>query len=241
MATIHFSLQGKGGIGKSFICYVSAQYRKSKGRPLRTFDADPVNPTFAEFAALNAVRVDLMHDDEIDSRRFDSIVEAVIDSQDDALIDVGTSSFVPMAHYLVSNHVPELLTESGHRVVIHTVVTGGPTAVDTLDKMAQLIGQFPKETGFVVWLNPKWGPVALDGVPFEKLKPYTANKARIDAIVDMPTFKEETFGKDVSDMLSRNLTFDEALADPSFPVMVRHRLKSVRDQFYNELDKAAVL
>jgi hypothetical protein len=240
MANIHISIQGKGGIGKSFICFLSAQYRKSKGRPMRLFDADPVNPTLASFKALEALPVELMHGDEIDTRRFDSIVEAVIGTEVDALIDVGTSSFVPMAHYLVSNHVPELLTDSGHRVILHTVIAGGPDCFETLEKFHQLVMQFPKETGFVVWLNPFDGPVEIDGKPFEQLKAYKENKARIDAIVDLPTFKQETFGKDVSDMLSQNLTFDEALASADFPVMVRHRLKSVRDQFYNELDKAAV-
>ncbi|MDN7880070.1 conjugal transfer protein TraL [Burkholderia aenigmatica] len=240
MATIHFSLQGKGGIGKSFICYLSAQYRKTKGQPLRCFDADPVNPTLASFKALEAMPVQLMENDEIDTRRFDSIVEAVIGTEADALIDVGTSSFVPMAHYLVSNRVPELLTDSGHRVVLHTVIAGGPDCFETLEKFHQLVMQFPQETGFVVWLNPIRGPVEIDGKPFEQLKVYKEHKSRIDAIVDMPVFKAETFGKDVSDMLSQNLTFDEALASSEFPIMTRHRLKNVRDQFYNELEKAAV-
>lgn len=240
MANIHFSIQGKGGIGKSFICYLSAQYRKSKGRPMRLYDADPVNPTLAGFRALEAVPVDLMHGDEIDTRRFDSMIEAAVVTEEDVLIDVGTSSFVSMAHYLVSNHVPELLTDSGHRVIVHTVIAGGPDCFETLEKFHQLVSQFPKETGFVVWLNPIRGPVEIDGKPFEQLKAYKENKSRIEAIVDLPVFKAETFGKDVSDILSQNLTFDEALASPDFSIMVRHRLKSVRDQFYNELDKAAV-
>jgi hypothetical protein len=118
---------------------------------------------------------------------------------------------------------------------------GGQACIETLDMFRQLVTQFPKETSFVVWLNPYWGPVELEGKRFEQMKVYTENKARVLAIIQLPTLKAETFGVDVSDMHQKRLTFEEAIALPSFSIMARHRLKSVRDQLFGEIEKAAVL
>ena len=39
----HFVLQGKGGVGKSFIASLITQYLTEKGRLEACFDTDPVN------------------------------------------------------------------------------------------------------------------------------------------------------------------------------------------------------
>ena len=46
-ATVHFVLQGKGGVGKSFVASILGQYFQVRGRDVRCFDTDPVNQTFA--------------------------------------------------------------------------------------------------------------------------------------------------------------------------------------------------
>ena len=57
----------------------------------------------------------------------------------------------------------------------------------------------------------------------------------------MPALKEETFGRDLSDMLQARLTFDEALAAASLTIMTRQRLKIIRGKLFDHLDQAAVL
>ena len=46
--------------------------------------------------------------------------------------------------------------------------------------------------------------------------------------MQIPSLKEETFGRDLSDMLQERLTFDEALAMDSRTIMTRQRLKIVK-------------
>ena len=46
MANIHMVLQGKGGVGKSFIAAVLAQFKASKGQKPLCIDTDPINATF---------------------------------------------------------------------------------------------------------------------------------------------------------------------------------------------------
>ena len=241
MAKIHLILQGKGGVGKSFIAATLAQFKASKGQTPLCIDTDPVNATFAGYNALGVKRLQIMQGDEINPRHFDKLVELVAPSTDDVIIDNGASSFVPLSHYLISNQVPALLADMGHELLVHTVVTGGQALLDTVSGFSQLVSQFPTEAIFVVWLNPYWGPIEHEGKGFEQLKAYTANKARVSAIVTIPSLKMETYGRDLSDMLQARLTFDEALAMDSLTIMTRQRLKIVKNQLFGQLDSAAVL
>ena len=77
MAKIHMILQGKGGVGKSVIAALLAQYKASKGQPTLCLDTDPVNATFHGYQALNVHQVALMEEDEIVPRRFDTLVEII--------------------------------------------------------------------------------------------------------------------------------------------------------------------
>lgn len=241
MTKIHMVLQGKGGVGKSFIAATLAQYKTSKGQKPLCIDTDPVNSTFAGYKALNVQRLQIMESDQINPRNFDKLVELIALSKDDIIIDNGASSFVPLSHYLISNEVPTLLADMGHELIVHTVITGGQALLDTVSGFAQIVSQFPTEVVFVVWLNPYWGAIEHEGKTFEQLKAYTTNKARVSAIVTIPTLKEETFGRDLSEMLQDRLTFDEALSMESRTIMTRQRLKIVKGQLFGQLDSAAVL
>jgi hypothetical protein len=241
MAKIHMILQGKGGVGKSFIAATLAQYKASKGQKPLCIDTDPVNATFEGYKALGVKRLQIMDGDEINPRNFDSLIELIAPSKDDVIIDNGASSFVQLSHYLISNQVPALLADMGHELVVHTVITGGQALLDTVSGFSQLAVQFPDNAIFVVWLNPYWGPIEHEGKGFEQLKAYTTNKARVSAIVKIPALKEETYGRDLSDMLQERLTFDQALAMESLTIMTRQRLKIVKGQLFAQLDNAAVL
>lgn len=241
MAKVHVILQGKGGVGKSVIAALLAQYRKSKGHEPLCIDTDPVNSTFAGYKSLNVRRLQILVGDEINTRNFDSLIETIATTEQDVIIDNGASSFVPLSHYIISNQIPTLLLDMGHELIIHTVITGGQALLDTVSGFAQLTGQFPSEASFVVWLNPYWGPIEHEGKSFEQLKAYQSNKGRIAAIIKIPELKEETYGRDLSDMLQERLTFDEALTMSSLTIMTRQRLKIVKEQIWLQLDNAVVL
>jgi CobQ/CobB/MinD/ParA nucleotide binding domain len=241
MAKIHMILQGKGGVGKSVIAAMVAQYKVSKGQKPLCIDTDPVNATFVGYKALGVKRLEIMEAEEINPRSFDSLIEMIATAKDDVIIDNGASSFVPLSHFLISNQVPALLVEMGHELVIHTVITGGQALLDTVSGFSQLATQFPAEALFVVWLNPYWGPIEHEGKSFEQMKAYTANKARVSAIVQIPNLKKETYGRDLSEMLQDRLTFDEALALGSLTIMTRQRLKIIKGQLFDQLDSATVL
>lgn len=241
MAKVHLILQGKGGVGKSVIAALIAQYKTSKDQSPLCIDTDPVNATFAGYQSLNVKRLNILQEDEINTRNFDALVELISTSEDDVIIDNGASSFVPLSHYLISNEVPALLQEMGYETVVHTVIAGSQSLLDTVNGFSQLVSQFPVESLFVVWLNPYWGAIEHQGTTFEQMKAYTNNKSRVTAIIDMPKLKAETYGRDFADMLENRKTFAEALQDSSLTIMTRQRIKIVRDQVFGLLDTAAVL
>ncbi len=241
MASIHLILQGKGGVGKSMIAAFIAQYKLGKGKLPLCLDTDPVNASFEAYKSLKVSRLSILQHEEIDPRRFDQLIEQIAKAKTDVIIDNGASSFVPLSAYVLSNHVPNLLRDMGHQLIVHTVVTGGQALLDTLTGMTQLIRQFPAEVPFVVWLNPYWGPIELEGKSFEQMKAYREHKDRILAIIPLPDLKKETFGRDLSDMLQAHLTFDEAIALPSLTIMARQRLSIIKKQLFEQFSAVPVL
>jgi hypothetical protein len=238
---IHMILQGKGGVGKSVIAAMIAQYKASKGQTPVCVDTDPVNATFAGYKSLNVQRLQIMEGEEIKPRKFDLLVEMIAEAQSGVVIDNGASSFVPLSHYLISQKVPEIVKEMGHELVVHTVITGGQALTDTVSGFSQLAGQFPSDAIFCVWLNPYWGPIVKDGKTFEQMRAYTDHKKRVSAIVEIPTLREDTFGRDFADMLQARLTFDEAIAMSELTIMTRQRLKIIQKELFGKMGSAAVL
>lgn len=242
MARVHLTLQGKGGVGKSMMATIIAQYKREKGSRVLCIDTDPVNATFEGFEALNVRRLEIMDRDEINSRSFDTLIEWIASEEaDDIVIDNGASSFVPLSSYLISNGVPDMLAEMGHQVIVHIAITGGQAYDDTVNGFSAIVSQYPETARFVVWLNPYWGPVqSSEGVPFENDPEYKAAlkaaKGQILGFVVIENMKKDLAGRDFSEMLKEHLLFDEALARESLPIMTRQRLKLVKRGFYDQLD-----
>lgn len=241
MAKIHITMQGKGGVGKSFVSATTAQYKHHKEQTPLCIDTDPINATFHGFKALNVERLEIMEGDEINPRHFDALIEKIAASEQDIIIDNGASSFVPLSHYIISNQVPALLQGMGHEIIVHSVITGGQALFDTITGFIHLVNQLPEDIRFVIWLNPYWGKIEHEGKPFEQLKVYKENKDRVAALINIPDLKEETFGRDLTDMLQQKMTFNEAINASDRNIMTRQRLKLIRDQLFGQIDNAMVI
>ncbi|MCG7556059.1 MULTISPECIES: conjugal transfer protein TraL [Pseudoalteromonas] len=241
MAKIHMILQGKGGVGKSLCCSLLAQYTQSLNVPALCIDTDPVNATFTGYSKLDVKKLDIMEGDEINPRNFDLLIEWIAQTdKENVVIDNGASTFVPLAHYMLSNEIPELLASMGHELIIHTVVTGGQALVDTINGFAHVTRQFSLSK-VVVWLNCYWGEIEYEGRGFEELKAYKNNKDNVFAIINIPQFKKETFGQDLSDVLSDRLTFDEAINTDGLSIMSKQRLKIIKSQLYENIKLSGVI
>lgn len=158
MATIHFILQGKGGVGKSMIASMLYQALLYYEKEVQAFDTDPVNATLGRYTEFNVTKIDIMKNGDIDPRQFDVLFEGLMNAPADShvIVDNGASSFVALGAYLQQNDVLPTLLEEGHKVYFHSVVTGGQAVVDTADGLAELADGFP-QSPVIVWLNPFFG------------------------------------------------------------------------------------
>lgn len=228
MATLHFIMQGKGGVGKSLCASLLAQHLAGAGPLPSCFDTDPVNNTFAGYQAFGARIIDIMSGDSIDPRGFDVLLESLHSLSADvhAVIDNGAASFVPLGSYLAENDAFPMLIEAGHTVYLHTVVTGGQALSDTIDGLTALAFAFDT-IPIVVWLNEFFGPIVLaDGRSFDEFVQTAAFQDRLYAQVMIPNRNPATFGKDLSELFAQRRTFAEALADSSLPLMQRQRYRT---------------
>ncbi len=236
---VHFILNSKGGVGKSYVAFLLAQYYGQIGEPVLCFDADATTATFSGFPSLNVTRIALMEGTILNARHFDTMLEPILTQDAHCVVDTGTSSFIAISHYLIENDVHEQIRAGGKTVIVHAIVVGGSTLKETLNDLDELAKQLPPEVEIVVWLNEHFGVIKEAGKTFRAMAVYQRHEDRIRGTVHLPLRTAATFGEDVKEMMKRHLTFQEAIASPEFSLMAKQRLRMIETDVRNKL--AAVL
>ncbi|MDN5071433.1 conjugal transfer protein TraL [Aliarcobacter butzleri] len=232
MLNIHFILQGKGGVGKSFVSSLLCQYLLNKKQTITAIDTDPNNTTLFNIKALEAKFLQLIDNDgKFDVRQFDKIVELVFEKKStNYIVDSGATTFIPLIDYLKENQAIEFLKSNKVEVYMHIPIVGGQAREDTILGLTQLVSAF--NCNFIVWVNEYHG--ALND--FENTEQYKAIKDKIKAIIYLNSLSKDTFGKDLLDLTSKNLTFDEALKDKTFSLMSKQRLTIFKDKAFKQIE-----
>ena len=233
--TIHMSLQGKGGVGKSLISAILSQYLVSKGQDVHGIDADPVNQTMSEYKALAVSRLNLLREGNVDPREFDLLMERFLTESGTFVVDTGASTFIPLWHYILENQALDYLREQGKRVFIHSVITGGQSLNDTLGGFEQL-AETTQDNNIVVWLNEYFGAVLQDGSSFRDMAVYKKHAGKVHGSVAIVKRTADTFGRDVEEMVCQKMTFDEAVNGSGFTIMAKQRLRVVQRDLFEQLD-----
>ena len=234
---VDFILQGKGGVGKSLIASIIAQYLKTQYSEVVCLDTDPVNQTFSNYEELGATFVPILVGSKIDERKFDGMMEQILTAESGSfVIDNGASTFIPLTSYMNENSVVEVLEEAGYEVYFHTVVTGGQALVDTMSGFKAL-AEMTKSKNIIVWLNEYFGAVEHSGKTFLDMKAYKDLESRVRGVIVLHKRNPDTFGKDFDEMTSRKLVFSQAIADPAFSLMAKQRLKTVQKDIFAQIEK----
>lgn len=242
MKMVHFILQGKGGVGKSFAAAILAQYlhTQAAAETVHCFDTDPVNQTFSRYKALNAEMVPILNqDDQIDSRKFDGLIEQLIEKDGIAVIDNGAATFVPIVGYLKENQIVDLLGSMGIKVMLHVVVTGGQAMADTVFGLGTVLEKL--NAPVTVWSNEFFGEINENGKTLTEFKVITDNKKRIAGVVNLVRRNADTYGKDIELMVKEYLTFDEVHTCGQFSLMPRQRLLNIQRDIFARLDALPIL
>ncbi len=233
-SSIHLTLQGKGGAGKTFISTLIAQWLKDKKIDLKCYDTDNVNATFEQYKALNVEHVNIMDGGKINERGFDILMESLLNEDVAFVVDNGASSFAPLNNYMIENGVLEMLQEHDKEVFIHTVITGAQGLQDTAQGFKSLIKNF--DVPIIVWKNEYFGSIEIDGKTFEDTKLYKDNVDKIKGMITIPTRNRDTFIKDIEEMVKKKLTFDEVKSHSDFKMMEKQRLNIIKKDIFSQLD-----
>jgi CobQ/CobB/MinD/ParA nucleotide binding domain len=239
-ATVHFSLQGKGGVGKSVVASWLAQYFRSKDLCVTCIDTDPVNATLTQFKDLNAEHLNVLKAGGINEKQFDALVEQVCSRKGIYIVDTGATTFVPLWHYMLEHQLFRFLVDQGRRVFVHLVVTGGQGMQDTLAGFKRVAETAPDKS-IVVWLNEYFGEVERDGKRFEDLQLAQQFAAQLAGAVLIRERNRNTFGDDIKLMLQGFLTFDAAIRSEQFGLVSKQRLTIVRRDLFDQLDSLGLM
>ncbi len=240
MTQVHCVLHAKGGVGKSLVAALLAQYLAHAGAEPLCIDADPLHATLARYAGL-AVRPLPWHaGNALDARAFDTLLQWAAEATQAVVIDTSASIHLPLRHYLASARAQPRLARMRHGWVLHTVVPGGPAFLESVNGLAQLLADWPAGTRCVLWLNPYWGALAHAGQGIEALAAYRAQRQRIAALLHLPTLRPQTDGRALAALLARHMTFAQALAMPAFGILERQRLRQLQRALFAQLDMAMV-
>jgi len=241
MGTLNFLMQGKGGVGKSFVAYILFQYFQKKGLAVQGFDIDPVNKTFAGYKEFGVTPVDIMTDDDIDRYLFDRLISLLCElpGETHAVVDNGASNFVSFCAYAKDENVFGILREAGHEVVLHVPVPGGAALPETITTMNALLMHFP-EYPKVVWLNPKDGPVTMNDHDFYGSTVYQEHRDQFRAVIEMPAYRRETYFRDLTEHLTRKCSFDYGVKYHG-GVVTKSRIFHIWDDLEKIIDRSGLI
>jgi hypothetical protein len=233
---VYLILQGKGGVGESFVSAILGQYFRCRKATLHCFDTDPVNATFAQYQALAAEHLNVLRRGAIHDKRFDELVEKLCQVDGTCIVDTGATTFVPLWNYILENEILAFLAARSRRVFVHSVVAGGQAMSDTLNGLERL-AQTTTQKNVIVWLNEYFGEVSKDGKPFEEFRVAEEQAHKLLGTVVIRERNPNTYGDDMRQMLAKRLTFEEAIHLAEFSLVSKQRLEIIRRELFDQLDQ----
>ena len=136
MASIHLVGGEKGGVGKSVVARVLAQYLIDKDIPFVGFDTDRSHGSLLRFYAAYASPVVVDHYESLDA-----IVEAAAENPDQRiLVDLAAQTHAPLVKWMDESGVLEMKEELGLSIRYWHVMDSGKDSVDLLRTLLQRFG-----------------------------------------------------------------------------------------------------
>ncbi|HMC16629.1 MAG TPA: mobilization protein [Albitalea sp.] len=146
MANIHFIGGEKGGVGKSLVARVLAQYLIDREQPFIGFDTDRSHGALMRFYEGFASPI------VVDSyEALDAIMEAAVEQPERrVLVDLAAQTHDPLVRWMDDSGVLNLADETGVAIHYWHVMDSGKDSVDLLRK---LLDRFGKDLKYVLVRN----------------------------------------------------------------------------------------
>ena len=142
MSSLNFIGGEKGGVGKSVVARVLAQYFIDSQQPFTGFDTDRSHTTFTRFYQSYASPVIV---DSFES--LDAIAQALDEAQGSSLpniiVDLAAQTAAPMARWIQESDLFAVMADMGVKVNFWHVADAGKDSVDLLGSLIDTYGAGP--------------------------------------------------------------------------------------------------
>lgn len=135
MSRIHFIGGEKGGVGKSVVARLLAQYYIDESIPFAIVDADRSHPAMMRYYAAFSSAGDL---DTFEGA--DPIMQLALDADQRVLVDLPAQSDRFLATWMTKNGIVELATESGVQITFWHVMDDGKDSISLLESLFATYG-----------------------------------------------------------------------------------------------------
>ena len=231
MTNIHFIGGEKGGVGKSVVARVLAQYLIDNEIPFTGFDTDRSHGALMRFYAGYASPV------IADSyEQMDAIVEAAIENPEGrVLVDLAAQTHEPLAKWMNESGVLDVAAESGIAMNYWHVMDSGQDSVDLLGK---IFTRFDSKLNYVIVLNQ------LRGEKFDIFEKSDAKEQALELnarFVSLKRLHEPVIAKIDAGSTSFWAARNRSASEPNgLGLLERQRVKVWLKHAYAELDRAEV-
>lgn len=231
----HFLMQPKGGVGKSLVATLISQYFTDNDAEFKCMDTDTSNATLTSYAALNAQHIPILNDDnEIDTSKFDVMLERLMTETGTFVIDNGSNSYVPLLSYMLEIDAFQALKDEGVEVFLHTIVVGGDAVIETLNTFRD-ISLRVGDKNVILWINEYFGPVEYNGRKLQDMPVFAECKPNLRGVCVLHKRNHDTYLKDMRTMATKKQTFAQVMADPSYVIGSKMRLKTIRKDTFDQI------
>lgn len=230
MASIHFIGGEKGGVGKSVVARLVAQFHIDRNLAFVGYDSDRSHATFRRFYADYASPVVID-----DFASIDHVVEALCaDPASGAVVDLAAQTLRPLRAWAEASGMAELLAEHGHRAVLWHVMDDSMDALATLGSVCEAFGS---EVSYVVVLNHGRG----GAFAHVAASPQLAAAKRLGArVVELPRLQEAAMRKIDQADASFWAAINRSDGPGALGLLERQRVKMWLRRAYQELEPILV-
>ncbi len=226
MSKIHFVGGEKGGVGKSVLARLLAQYHIDRALPFRAFDTDRSHGALLRFYGDFSAPMAL---DDFESA--DQLMEAALEADQDILVDLAAQTSLPLHRWIDQNDLLALAGEQQVPVVFWHVLDDGADGIALLDT---LLDRYDGAASYVVVRN--YGR----GKDFSAYQA-SAAQARADglgaAALDLPDLHAATMRK--IDHGNASLWAAAHTKESGLGLMDRQRVKVWTHRVYQQLDRVS--
>ncbi len=230
MSELHLIGGEKGGVGKSVVARLLAQYWLDRAKTFTAFDTDRSNGALLRHYADFSEPIEISRIEDLDR-----MLEACLQQPDArVLVDLAAQTERDLLNWLDSGEVLELAREQGIKIVLWHVMDDGK---DSLAILSRLVERYGERASYVVVLNKGRGE---DFSPFRE-SDTAASLSRLAApLVELPALHKGAMRS--IDRLDKSFwsAVNHSNGDAHLSFMERQRVKVWLRNAYSELERVGL-